>query len=209
VVWKPTKIVAQQAIGTGLSLLKMSRTRRISNIQPHDQACWDSIEPCSRGFDTSSDGFSVHSSQKDLVLENLALREQLLALHAKRPRRRLSLRHRLFWVALRRLWSGWQEPLVLVTPRTIIAWHQTGFRLYWKWHSRTQRTGGRHPTGREIRELIHRMASENPSWGAQRIHGELRMLGFEVSEPTVSRLLRKMQEPGPGKALAGIPEKPS
>ena len=109
------------------------------------------------------------SSRKNLVLENLALREQLLVLHAKRPRRRLSTRHKLFWIALRRLWSGWQKPLVLVTPRTVIAWHQAGFRLYWKWLSRTQRTGGRKPTRREIRELIYRMAAENPTWGAPRM----------------------------------------
>ena len=65
---------------------------------------------------------SALGSRKDLVLENLALRGQLLALHAARPRRRLSPRHKLFWVALRSLWSGWQKPLVLVTPRTVIAW---------------------------------------------------------------------------------------
>jgi hypothetical protein len=67
---------------------------------------------------------SALGSRKDLVLENLALREQLLALHAKRPRLRLPPRHKLFWVALRKIWSRWQKPLVLVTPRTIIAWHQ-------------------------------------------------------------------------------------
>jgi putative transposase len=135
---------------------------------------------------------SALGSRKDLVLENLALREQLLALHATRPRRRLSPAHKLFWVAFSKLWSGWQKPLVLVTPRTVIAWHRAGFRLYWKWLSRTQRNGGRQPTRREIRELIHRMATENPTWGAPRIHGELLMLGFKISEPTVSRWLRQM-----------------
>ena len=135
---------------------------------------------------------SAFGSHTHLVLENLALRELLLELHAKRPRRRLSPRHKLFWVVLRRVWSGWQKPLVLVTPRTVIAWHQAGFRLYWKWLSRTQRTGGRQPISRQIRELIHRMATENPTWGAPRIHGELLMLGFKVSEPTVSRCLRQM-----------------
>jgi putative transposase len=126
-------------------------------------------------------------SRQDLVLENLALREQLLALHAKRPRRRPSPPHKLFWVALRRLWSGWQKPLVLVTPRTVIAWYQAGFRLYCKWLTLTQRTGGRQPTRRESRKLIDRTAAENPTWGAPRIHGELLMLGFKVSKPTVSR----------------------
>ena len=128
-------------------------------------------------------------SRKDLVLENLALRQQLLALHSKRPRCRLSAQHKLFWVLLRRLWSGWQKPLMLVSPRTVVAWHRAGFRLYWKWLSRTRRVGGRRPVGREVRELVSRMAMENPSWGAPRIHGELLKLGFNVSEPTVSRWL--------------------
>ena len=62
---------------------------------------------------------SAFSSREDLVLENLALRQQLLALHAKRPRRRLTALHKLFWVALRTFWSGWTKPLVLVTPRIL------------------------------------------------------------------------------------------
>jgi len=51
-------------------------------------------------------------SRTDLILENLALRQQLLALHTKRPRHRLSSMHKLFWVLLRRLWSGWKAPLM-------------------------------------------------------------------------------------------------
>ena len=76
------------------------------------------------------------SCREDLVLENLALRRQLLALHAQRPRRRLTALHKLFWVALRMCWSGWRQPLVLVTPRTVVNWHRAGFRLYWTWVSR-------------------------------------------------------------------------
>jgi transposase InsO family protein len=135
---------------------------------------------------------SGFGSRQDLVLENLALRQQLLALQTKRPRRRLSARHKLFWVLLRKLWSEWQKPLILVTPRTVVAWHRAGFRLYWKCLSRTRRVGGRKPVGREIRELIFRMAAENPTWGAPRIHGELLKLGFKISEPTVSRWLQRM-----------------
>jgi hypothetical protein len=48
-------------------------------------------------------------SREDLILENLALRQQLLALHGKRPRRRLGSLAKVFWVALRKLWSGWKE----------------------------------------------------------------------------------------------------
>ena len=62
---------------------------------------------------------SAFGSREGLILENLALRQQLLALHAKRPRRRLTALHKLFWVVLRGLWSGWKKPLILVTPRTV------------------------------------------------------------------------------------------
>jgi serine/threonine protein kinase len=120
------------------------------------------------------------------------LRQQLLALHSKRPHRRLSARQKLFWVLLQRFWSGWQKPLMLVTPRTAVEWHRAGFRLYWKWLSKARQVGGRKPVGSEIRELIFRMAVENPTWGAPRIHGELMKLGFKVSEPTVSRWLRRV-----------------
>jgi putative transposase len=99
--------------------------------------------------------------------------------------------HKLFWVVLRRLWSGWKRPLILVTPRTVIGWHRAGFRLYWKWLSRAKQMGGRKPVTKEVRALIFRMAAENPTWGAPRIHGELLKLGSDISEPTVSRWLRR------------------
>ena len=114
-------------------------------------------------------------SREDLILENLALRQQLLALHAKRTRRRLGSLDRVFWVALREQWSGWRRSLVIVTPETVVRWHRTGFRLYWGWLSRTRRIAGRKPFSREVRDLIFRMVAENPTWGAPRIHGELRV----------------------------------
>src|SRR5215472_12342720 len=131
--------------------------------------------------------FSAFCSRKDLVLENLALHQQLLALHAQRPRRRLTALHKLFWVALRMFWSGWSKPLVLVTPRTVVNWHRAGFRLYWRWISRFRRVGERKRVSKEVRALIFRMVAENPTWGAPRIHGELLKLGFDLSERSVSR----------------------
>ena len=99
------------------------------------------------------------------MLENLALRQQLLALRAKRPRRRLGSFDKVFWVALRKLWSGWKKPLLLVTPETVVRWHRIGFRLYWSWLSRTGRAAGRKSLSREVRDLIFRMVAENPTWG--------------------------------------------
>jgi hypothetical protein len=58
---------------------------------------------------------SAFCAREDLILENLALRQQLLALHSQRPRRRLTAWHKLFWVVLRSLWTRWKEPLILVT----------------------------------------------------------------------------------------------
>ena len=131
---------------------------------------------------------AVHS-RENLVLENLALRQQLLAVHGKHPRRRLTTLNKLFWVVLRRLWSGWKGSLILVTPRTVVGWHRAGFRLYWTWVSRARGVGGRRPASKEVRALIFRMAAENSTWGAPRIHGELLKLGFHLSETTVSRWL--------------------
>ncbi len=138
---------------------------------------------------------SAFHSRQDLILENLALRQQLLVLHAQRPRRRFTAAHKLFWVLLRNAWTGWKRPLILVTPRTVVDWHRAGFRLYWKWISRARARGGRKPVSKEIRSLIFQMVAENPTWGAPRIHGELLKLGFKVSEPTVSRWVRKAPRP--------------
>ena len=134
---------------------------------------------------------SAFRSRQDLILENLALRQQLLALHAQRPRRRLTAPQKLFWVLLRRAWAGWRRPLILVTPRTVVSWHRAGFRLYWKWLSRVRSTVGRKPIPPEVRALIFQMVAENPTWGAPRIHGELLMLGLHLSEATVSRWMRR------------------
>jgi putative transposase len=134
---------------------------------------------------------SAFRSREDLILENLALRQQLLTFHAQRPRRRLTGSHKLFWVVLRKVWSGWQQPLIVVTPRTVVGWHRAGFRLYWRWLSKARSRGGRKPVSKEIRALIFQMVAENPTWGAPRIHGELLKLGLDVSEPTVSRWLRR------------------
>ena len=134
---------------------------------------------------------SVFRSREELLLENLALRQQLLALHAKRPRPRLSSVDRLFWVVLRKVWSGWKRSLILVTPETVVRWHRTGFRLYWSWISRARKVVGRKPISSEVRELIFRMVVENPTWGAPRIHGELLKLGFDISERTVSRWVKR------------------
>ena len=80
---------------------------------------------------------------------------------------------------------------MIVTPETVVRWHRAGFRLYWNWLSRHQSVLGRKRISKELRDLILRMVAENPTWGAPRIHGELLKLGFDVSERTVSRWVRR------------------
>jgi hypothetical protein len=107
--------------------------------------------------------------QRELALENLALRQQLAILKQESKRPKLNKADRAFWVALSRLWPDWQSALILVKPETVIGWHRKGFKLYWSLKSRNR--SGRPPIDAEIRALIRRMARENPTWGAPRIHG--------------------------------------
>lgn len=129
-------------------------------------------------------------SRRDLLLENLALRQQLAVFAARHPRPRLAAPGRLFWVILRRLWPDWKRALLVVQPETVVRWHRAGFKTYWKWISRRRTRPGRNPTPKALRELIFRMVAENSTWGAPRIHGELKMLGYEISERTVLRWMR-------------------
>ena len=88
----------------------------------------------------------------------------------------------------------------MVTPETVVRWHRAGFRLYWAWLSRHKVRLGRKRIGKEVRDLVFQMLAENPTWRAPRIHGELKMLGFEVSERTISRWIRQApRNPEPAK----------
>ena len=75
-------------------------------------------------------GARAFRSRRHLVLENLALRQQLTVLKRRRPRPILGLVDKLFWVVARRVWSGWKQSLIVVTPETVVRWHRAGFRLY-------------------------------------------------------------------------------
>ena len=128
----------------------------------------------------------------ELVLENLALRQQLVVLKQRYPRLRLQASDRFFWVFLSRVWSNWQDPLHLVQPATVVRWHRQGFKYYWRWKSRGR---GRPKIDPELRILIRQMCQANPLWGAPRIHGELLMLGFDLSEATVSKYMTRHRGP--------------
>ena len=93
-----------------------------------------------------------------------------------------------------RFWGNWKETLVIVRPETVLRWHRKRFASYWTRLS-LRKCPGRPAVGREIRELIRRMAKSNPLWGAPRVHGELLKLGIDISERTVSRWMPRRRKP--------------
>src|SRR5713101_6497169 len=125
-----------------------------------------------------------------VALENLALRQQLAVLTRTVAHPRLRRRDRLFWILLAKGWREWRTALMIVQPETVLRWHRQWLRRRWAQRSRSNRPG-RPSTDSAIRLLVAEMAAVNRLWGAPRIHGELRKLGIEVSERTVSRLLQR------------------
>ena len=119
-------------------------------------------------------------------------------LRRKIPKRRqLSGSGKALFVWLYQLFPSIAGVLTIVQPETVIRWHQTGFRAWWRWKSRNR--GGRPKVDQELRDLIRRMSEENPLWGAPRIHGELLKLGFTVAQSTVSKyMLRGRRPPSQG-----------
>jgi putative transposase len=132
-------------------------------------------------------------THRELAVENLALRQQLAVWKVSRPRPRLTVMDRIFWVVLSRFWKSWRSSLQVVRPETVVGWHRQGFRRYWAWKSRHR--CGRPGIGTELRDLIRRMSRANPLWGAPRIHGELLKLGLTVSQATISKYMLRQRKP--------------
>jgi len=131
-------------------------------------------------------GLSLRPSSA-LAAENLFLRKQL-ALYIERNKkpRRASDSVRFTLAQLARFFE-WRAVLTVVKPDTLIRWHRRGFRLFWKWKSQ--------PSGRpripvELRKLILEMASNNSTWGEERIANELLLkIGIQISPRTIRRYM--------------------
>ena len=107
-------------------------------------------------------GLRVACRQKaDLVIENLALCQQVTALKQERPKPFLHEVDRAFWVALRAAWAKWKDRLVIVKPETVVDWHRRRFCRHWTKISQQSRGPGRPPVKAEVRRLIREMALEN------------------------------------------------
>lgn len=133
-------------------------------------------------------------SQRQLVVENIALRQQVAMLRQSVKRPRPSVADRLFWIIYSRYVNGWRDLLHSLHPDTVVRWHRQGFRCYWRWKSRGPNPG-RPPINSDLRKLIREMQATNIGWGAPRIHGELLKLGIEVSQATVSKYMQRSNKP--------------
>ena len=142
---------------------------------------------------------SPFRSKARLEAEIATLRQQLIVLQRKsRGRVRLNNGDRLFFVQLYGWFPSMLQVVQIIRPETLIRWHRTGFRSYWRWKSRNR--GGRPRIDTELRALIGQMSLENPLWGAPRIHGELLKLGFEVCQSTVAKYMPKRHGKPPGQS---------
>ena len=143
-------------------------------------SCWLNFASCL--------AVALVKSRRHLLLENAALRHQLLVLRRKIKRPPFHPVDRLFWVWLSAVWGRWSRAIRLVQPETVIRWHRQGFRLFWRWKSRVGKVG-RKSLAPETTQLIRQMSRDNPLWGAPRIHGELLKLGIGLSQRTVSKYM--------------------
>jgi transposase InsO family protein len=133
---------------------------------------------------------SPFKTKARLEAEIIMLRHQLNVLRRRVPSKpKLAVADRLLFVWLYRLFPSVLNAITLVHPETIIRWHRTGFRLYWRWKSRSR--GGRPRIALEIRRLIREMSLANRLWGAPRIHGELLKLGIDVAQSTVAKYMAR------------------
>ena len=137
---------------------------------------------------------SLFKSQRQLILENLALKQQVAMLRQSVKRPRATAADKIFWILFSRYIEGWRRILFGLHPDTVVRWHRQGFRLYWRWKSR-RRGPGRPAIDANLRKLIREMQASNIGWGAPRIHGELLKLGIEVSQATVSKYMLQSKKP--------------
>ena len=98
---------------------------------------------------------------------------------------------------LYRLFPSLIDASIVFKPETLLRWHRSGFRLFWRWKSR--RRVGPPAVPADIRSLVRQISRENPLWGAPRIHGELLKLGIEVAQSSVAKyMVRRCAAPSQG-----------
>jgi len=127
-----------------------------------------------------------------LAFENAALRQQLAVYIKNQKHPRLEPADRAFWLVLRRLWSDWARPLVIVQPSTIIGWHRSGFLVLWR---RKSKPGRRRIPAKHI-NFIERISTDHPEWGEGKIAEELiAKFGISHSGSTIRRYVVARSRP--------------
>jgi putative transposase len=125
-------------------------------------------------------------SQASKDAEIMLLRHEIIVLRRQVARPKPNWADRAVLAALARLLPTALRCGRLVTPGPLLAWHRRLLKRTWTYPGRP----GRPAVSREIRDLVLRLAGENPAWGYRRVQGELTRLGHHLSEATVRRILR-------------------
>jgi hypothetical protein len=137
---------------------------------------------------------SFSHSKSELVIENALLRRQLAVLNRQVKRPKLTWRDRSIIVFLASKLRGWKDALMIVQPETLLRWHRDFFRFVWRHKSKAKSKPGRPPLSDDDIARIKRLARENATWGAERIRGELKHLGIDVSKSTVQKYIEDVRE---------------
>ena len=103
----------------------------------------------------------IRKSKNDLIIENLALRQQLAIYQTKKTKPKLTNIDRSFWIALKRSWCKWADYLIIVKPETGVEWQNRKFKKYWTKISTKDKKPGKKSIKKEIHDLIYQMTGEN------------------------------------------------